>query len=113
MQARECSPSVEIVMKRRGLLKWLAVAGSLFATAWQADAQAPLKEICIGYPKTGVPVIPRQQGILGKKFSRAGDGGERVRFFVGPADEGGEEPGDGRSRPGRRPPADLRAGGER
>jgi sulfonate transport system substrate-binding protein len=84
MQARECSPSVEIVMKRRGLLKWLAVAGSLFATAWQADAQTGLKEIRIGYQKTGVLVIARQQGILEKHFAPQGIAVKWVEFSSGP-----------------------------
>ena len=59
-------------MKRREFLKWLAVAGSLFATAWQADAQTGLKEIRIGYQKNGVLVIARQQAHFGKTFCGAG-----------------------------------------
>src|ERR1700744_4350016 len=74
----------EIVMKRRELLKWLAAAGSLFVTAWQADAQTPLKEIRIGYQKTGVLVIARQQAILEKHFAARGIAVKWIEFSSGP-----------------------------
>ena len=71
-------------MKRRELLRWLTVAASLFATAWQADAQALLKEIRIGYQKTGVLVIARQQAILEKHFSAQGIAVKWIEFTSGP-----------------------------
>jgi len=71
-------------MRRRELLKWLTVAAVLFATAWQADAQAPLKEIRIGYQKTGVLVIARQQAILEKHFSAQGIAVKWIEFTSGP-----------------------------
>jgi sulfonate transport system substrate-binding protein len=79
---------MEIVMKRREFLKWATATASLFATAWQADAQvpqnAPLKEIRIGYQKTGVLVIARQQAILEKHFAARGIAVKWVEFSSGP-----------------------------
>jgi len=75
-------------MKRREFLKWATATASLFATAWQADAQvpsnAPLKEIRIGYQKTGVLVIARQQAILEKHFAARGIAVKWVEFSSGP-----------------------------
>jgi len=71
-------------MRRRELLKWLTAAASLFAVAWQADAQAPLKEIRIGYQKTGVLVIARQQAILEKHFAAQGVAVKWIEFTSGP-----------------------------
>ena len=75
-------------MKRREFLKWATATASLFATAWQADAQvpsnAPLKEIRIGYQKTGVLVIARQQAILEKHFAAHGIAVKWVEFSSGP-----------------------------
>ncbi|WP_164224098.1 twin-arginine translocation signal domain-containing protein, partial [Stenotrophomonas maltophilia] len=56
-------------MKRRDFLKLSAGAASSVALLPQARANAPLKEIRIGYQKTGVLVITRQQAILEKKFA--------------------------------------------
>ena len=75
-------------MKRREFLKWVTATASLFATAWQADAQVPpntpLKEIRVGYQKTGVLVIARQQGILEKHFAARGIAVKWIEFTSGP-----------------------------
>src|SRR3954468_17607704 len=58
----------ENVMKRRDFLG-LSVGGAVAALSPRARAQAPVKEIRIGYQKTGVLVIARQQAILEKHFA--------------------------------------------
>ena len=58
----------ENVMKRRDFLG-LSVGGALVALSSRARAQTPVKEIRIGYQKSGVLVIARQQAILEKHFA--------------------------------------------
>ena len=55
-------------MKRREFLG-LSVGGAIAALSSRAQAQATLKEIRIGYQKTGVLVIARQQAVLEKRFA--------------------------------------------
>ena len=55
-------------MKRREFLG-LSVGGAIAALSSRAQAQASLKEIRIGYQKTGVLVIARQQAVLEKRFA--------------------------------------------
>ena len=61
----------EFGMQRRDFLeivRWTAVAA---AFASRANAQGAVKEIRIGYQKTGVLVIARQQAALEKHFDAA------------------------------------------
>src|SRR5690349_21444582 len=68
-------------MKRRDFLKF---AGSAVVVATQARAQDALKEIRVGYQKTGVLVIAGQQTVLEKKFSGRHIGIKWVEFTSGP-----------------------------
>ena len=56
-------------MKRREFLKISLGTAAVAALPASARAQASVKEIRIGYQKTGVLVIARQQAILEKKFA--------------------------------------------
>ncbi|HXI09141.1 MAG: sulfonate ABC transporter substrate-binding protein [Bradyrhizobium sp.] len=71
-------------MKRRDFLKLSAGAASSVALLPQARANAPLKEIRIGYQKTGVLVITRRQAILEKKFADRKIGIKWIEFTSGP-----------------------------
>ena len=70
-------------MKRREFLR-LSVGGAVVALSSQARAQAPVKEIRIGYQKTGVLVIARQQAILEKHFAAKQIAIKWIEFTSGP-----------------------------
>ncbi|MGH6752383.1 MAG: aliphatic sulfonate ABC transporter substrate-binding protein, partial [Bradyrhizobium sp.] len=70
-------------MKRRDFLG-LSVGGAVVALSPQAFAQAPVKEIRIGYQKTGVLVIARQQAILEKHFAAKQISIKWIEFTSGP-----------------------------
>jgi sulfonate transport system substrate-binding protein len=71
-------------MKRRDFLKLSAGVASAAALLPQAHANTGLKEIRIGYQKTGVLVIARQQAVLEKKFADRQTGIKWVEFTSGP-----------------------------
>jgi sulfonate transport system substrate-binding protein len=70
-------------MKRRAFLG-LSVGGAIAALSSRAQAQASLKEIRIGYQKTGVLVIARQQAVLEKRFAGKQIGIKWIEFTSGP-----------------------------
>src|SRR3954466_14896403 len=70
-------------MKRRDFLG-LSVGGAVAALSPRAHAQAPVKEIHIGYQKTGVLVIARQQAILEKHFAAKQISIKWIEFTSGP-----------------------------
>lgn len=71
-------------MKRRDFLKLSVGAASTAALSLQARAEAGVKEIRIGYQKTGVLVITRQQAVLEKKFATRQIGIKWIEFTSGP-----------------------------
>src|SRR5437764_12991862 len=71
------------MMKRREFLGW-SVAGALAGISRRVRAQAPIKEIRIGYQKTGVLVIARQQAVLERKFADRQIAIKWVEFTSGP-----------------------------
>src|SRR5439155_1439821 len=71
-------------MKRRGFLG-LSVGGAIAALSPRAAAQTTIKEIRIGYQKTGVLVIARQQAVLEKRFAEKQVGIKWIEFTSGPA----------------------------
>jgi sulfonate transport system substrate-binding protein len=71
-------------MKRRDFLKFSAGAAAAGAFLPQAHAQGSVKEIRIGYQKTGVLVIARQQAVLEKKFAARQIGIKWIEFTSGP-----------------------------
>src|SRR5437868_15510579 len=73
----------ENVMKRRDFRK-VSVGGAAIALSPRARAQAPVKEIRIGYQKTGVLVITRQQAILEKHFATKQISIKWIEFTSGP-----------------------------
>jgi sulfonate transport system substrate-binding protein len=70
-------------MKRREFLG-LSVGGAIAALSSRAKAQATVKEIRIGYQKTGVLVIARQQAVLEKRFAEKQIGIKWIEFTSGP-----------------------------
>jgi len=74
-------------MKRRDFLK-LSLAGAAVglpgALAAQAPGDAAPKEFRIGYQKTGVLVITRQQGVLERRLGRLGIATKWIEFTSGP-----------------------------
>ena len=70
-------------MKRREFLG-LSVGGAIAALSSRAQAQTPVKEIRIGYQKTGVLVIARQQAVLEKRFAGRQIGVKWIEFTSGP-----------------------------
>jgi len=70
-------------MKRRGFLG-LSVGGAIAALSPRAAAQTTIKEIRIGYQKTGVLVIARQQAVLEKRFAEKQVGIKWIEFTSGP-----------------------------
>jgi sulfonate transport system substrate-binding protein len=70
-------------MKRREFLK-LSLAATAAASLSPARAQAPLKEIRIGYQKSGVLVIARQRAVLEKRFAGRQIGIKWIEFTSGP-----------------------------
>src|SRR6201999_3720329 len=74
----------ENAMKRRDFLKLSLVTAAAGGLSSRAGAQSGLKEIRIGYQKTGVLVITRQQAILEKKFAARQIGIKWIEFTSGP-----------------------------
>ena len=70
-------------MKRREFLGW-SVGGAIAALSPRAEAQTTVKEIRIGYQKTGVLVIARQQTVLEKRFAAKQIGIKWIEFTSGP-----------------------------
>src|SRR3982751_4787369 len=73
----------ENVMKRRDFLG-LSASGAFVALSSGAWAQTPVKEIRVGYQKTGVLVIARQQAILEKHFAAKQTAIKWIEFTSGP-----------------------------
>ena len=71
-------------MKRREFLQLSFVAAATAALSRNAQAQTDAKEIRIGYQKTGVLVITRQQAALEKHFTAQGIDVKWVEFSSGP-----------------------------
>jgi sulfonate transport system substrate-binding protein len=71
-------------MQRRDFLKLTVGTAASAALAPSANAQAGLKEIRIGYQKTGVLVITRQRAALEKHFTPQGIEVKWVEFSSGP-----------------------------
>jgi sulfonate transport system substrate-binding protein len=71
------------MMKRREFLS-LSIGGAAAAILSPVHAQAPAKEIRIGYQKTGVLVIARQQAVLEKQFADRQVAIKWVEFTSGP-----------------------------
>jgi sulfonate transport system substrate-binding protein len=74
----------EIAMKRREFLQLAVGTAAVAALSRQARAQASLKEIRVGYQKTGVLVIARQQAVLEKQFAARQIGIKWIEFTSGP-----------------------------
>ena len=72
------------VMKRRDFLKLSLGTAATAALLSQARAQAQVKEIRIGYQKTGILVITRQQAILEKHFAAKQISIKWIEFTSGP-----------------------------
>ncbi|MEH2622288.1 sulfonate transport system substrate-binding protein [Bradyrhizobium sp. AZCC 1719] len=70
-------------MKRREFLG-LSVGSAIAALSSRAEAQTTVKEIRIGYQKTGVLVIARQQAVLEKRFAGKQIGIKWIEFTSGP-----------------------------
>jgi sulfonate transport system substrate-binding protein len=71
-------------MKRRKFLKLSTAAIAVAASSGASRAQAVAKEVRIGYQKTGVLVIARQQGTIEKRFAASGTSVKWVEFTSGP-----------------------------
>ena len=71
-------------MQRRDFLKLSAGTAAAAAFASRASAQGAVKEIRIGYQKTGVLVITRQRATLEKHFTPQGIDVKWVEFSSGP-----------------------------
>ena len=71
-------------MKRREFLKLSLGAAAVASLSPEVRAQASLKEIRIGYQKTGVLVIARQQAVLEKRFAGKQIGIKWIEFTSGP-----------------------------
>ena len=71
-------------MKRREFLKLSLGATAVASLSGQVRAQASVKEIRIGYQKTGVLVIARQQAVLEKRFAARQIGIKWIEFTSGP-----------------------------
>lgn len=70
-------------MERRKFLKLSSALVAAFAAS-PVRAQAVATEVRIGYQKTGVLVIARQQGTLEKRFAASGTSVKWVEFTSGP-----------------------------
>lgn len=70
-------------MKRRDFLK-LSTATVAALTVSPVGAQVAAKEIRVGYQKTGVLVIARQQAILEKRLAASGTEVKWIEFTSGP-----------------------------
>jgi len=71
-------------MRRREFLKLSLGTAAVAALSQQAHAQAGVREIRIGYQKTGVLVIARQQAVLEKRFAARGIAIKWIEFTSGP-----------------------------
>jgi sulfonate transport system substrate-binding protein len=71
-------------MKRREFLKLSLGAAAVASLSPEVRAQASLKEIRIGYQKTGVLVIARQQAVLEQRFAGKQIGIKWIEFTSGP-----------------------------
>ncbi len=71
-------------MKRRDFLKLSFATAAMGGVAAPAFAQGTPKEIRIGYQKTGVLVIARQQAVLEKQFAAQAVGVKWIEFSSGP-----------------------------
>ena len=71
-------------MKRREFLKLSLGATAAASLSPEVRAQASVKEIRIGYQKTGVLVIARQQAVLEKRFAGRQIGIKWIEFTSGP-----------------------------
>ncbi|MFK4510048.1 sulfonate ABC transporter substrate-binding protein [Bradyrhizobium daqingense] len=71
-------------MQRRDFLKLSVGTAATAAFASRANAQSTPKEIRIGYQKTGVLVITRQQAALEKHFTPLGIDVNWIEFSSGP-----------------------------
>jgi sulfonate transport system substrate-binding protein len=72
------------MMKRREFLKLSLGAAGVAALSREVRAQASVKEIRIGYQKSGVLVIARQQAVLEKRFAGRQIGIKWIEFTSGP-----------------------------
>jgi sulfonate transport system substrate-binding protein len=75
---------LETGMLRRNFLKLSAGTALAAAFASRATAQGAVKEIRIGYQKTGVLVVARQQATLEQHFNPLGIAVKWVEFSSGP-----------------------------
>jgi sulfonate transport system substrate-binding protein len=83
--ARHCDTIVqENVMKRREFLKLSLGSAAVAALSSRARAEAGIKEIRVGYQKTGVLVIARQQALLEKHFAEKQITIKWIEFTSGP-----------------------------
>jgi sulfonate transport system substrate-binding protein len=71
-------------MKRREFLKLSLGATAAVSLSPEVRAQASVKEIRVGYQKTGVLVIARQQAVLEKRFAGRQIGIKWIEFTSGP-----------------------------
>ena len=71
-------------MRRREFLQLSLGAAAIASVSSVARAQTPLKEIRIGYQKTGVLVIARQRAVLEQRFSDRQIGIRWIEFTSGP-----------------------------
>jgi len=71
-------------MQRRDFLRLSVGTAAAAAFAARANAQGAVKEIRIGYQKTGVLVIARQQAVLEKHFTPQGIDVKWIEFSSGP-----------------------------
>jgi len=71
-------------MQRRDFLRLSVGTAAAAAFAARANAQGAVKEIRIGYQKTGVLVIARQQAALEKHFTPQGIDVKWIEFSSGP-----------------------------
>jgi sulfonate transport system substrate-binding protein len=71
-------------MRRREFLKLSAGVVATTGASTRSFAQANLKEVRIGYQKTGVLVIARQQAVLEKQFAARNISVKWIEFTSGP-----------------------------
>lgn len=71
-------------MQRRDFLKLSMGTAAVAAFTSHANAQGEVKQIRIGYQKTGVLVIARQQAVLEKHFTPQGIDVKWIEFSSGP-----------------------------
>ena len=72
-------------MKRREFLGLSLGTAAVAALSSQLSAQAAVKEIRIGYQKTGVLVIARQQAVLEKHFAAQQIADDEIRGILAAA----------------------------